>query len=356
MAASRHPRTRTSPASGRVAAVFLLAAIAGLVTAGCAGSHSAATPAEPAESLVWPAPPETARISYVQSVYRPRDLEIKASAFTRFGRWLTGSEKGNEPLVKPFSVALDENDNLCLTDTGANTVSYYDRQAKKWSRWDRAGNTRFESPVAVAKTGGTIFVADAEKRAVLAMDAAGQLRFAITNRLGRPAGLAVVKAELFVADVERHAIVVFDLGGAYRREFGRRGTGPGEFNFPTHVAADPAGGILVTDSMNSRLQLLDVEGRCLAQIGGIGDSPGQFSRPKGAALDSLGHIYALDAMFDNVQIFDRQGKFLLNLGVSGSKPGEFWLPNGIAIDKNNEIFIADCYNHRVQILKYIGPS
>ena len=93
----------------------------------------------PATQIVWPSPPEAPRIAYVQSFSRPADLGIKQSSLTRFGHWITGSDKGNELLVKPFGVALDENDNLCLTDTGANRVSYFDRAKMKWQSWGQIG-------------------------------------------------------------------------------------------------------------------------------------------------------------------------------------------------------------------------
>lgn len=359
----RRGKTRQgSPFPGaRSVALLLLAALALLAggapaLTGCARGSRQPQPAEPATPRVWPEPPQTARIAYSRSVWRPADLGISRSAFTRFGQWLTGSDKGNEPLLKPFGVALDESDNLCVTDTGAGAVCYYDRARKKWHRWTKVGLVRFVSPVAVAKQGDRLFVADSGLGRVITFDVSGRVQGQITNHLERPAGLAISRGRLCVADSLRHRIVVFDMQGQFVAEFGRRGDGPGEFNFPTHLAADFQGRLLVTDSMNSRVQILDGAGRFVAQIGRLGDSPGQFSRPKGVAADSFGHVYVIDALFDNIQIFDPAGPLLLAFGAAGSGVGEFWLPNGIAISRSNEIFVADSYNRRLQIFKYIGPS
>lgn len=337
--------------SSRVAGAVLLA----LLLSACSGSRPA-EPAAPQAALVWPAPPEPARVAFVQSVYRPRDLGARAPGLVRFGRWITGSEKGNERLIKPFGIALDEKDNLCLTDTGANAVCFYERVTKKWSRWTQVGALRFAAPVAVAKSGEVIYVADSALGKLIAFDTSGQLRFATNDGLGRPSGVAVLAEGLYVADAQRHCLVVFDFRGNRLREIGRRGSGPGEFNFPTHTAAGPRGEVLVTDSLNNRVQVLDSQGRFQVGIGQIGDGPGQFSRPKGAAMDRFGHLYAIDAMFDNLQIFNLDGRLLLPLGASGSKAGEFWLPNGIAISRDNEIYVTDSYNHRIQIFKYLGSS
>lgn len=327
-----------------------------LFLAGCSGVDRSAEPSAETLSIVWPAQPELARISYSRVVLRPADLGVKRSGFTRFGQWLTGSEKGNEPFIKPFGIAFDEHDNLCLTDTGANVVCYYDQAKKKWHRWEKAGKVRFSSPVAVARRNGLFYVADSGLASVIAFDDAGKFRFAITNQLQRPSGIAISSNEVFVADSQRHKIVVFDLFGTFLREFGNRGTADGDFNFPTHICVDNAGHVVVTDSMNARVQIFDAAGSFRGQLGALGDGSGQFSRPKGAAVDGLGHVYVIDGMFDNVQIFDMKGVFLLNFGQAGAQPGEFWLPNGIAINRANEIFVADSYNRRIQVFKYIGPS
>jgi DNA-binding beta-propeller fold protein YncE len=324
--------------------------------AGCSGVDKSKAPAPENVSIVWPAPPESPRIAYSKLVSRPADLGIKRSGLTRFGQWLTGSEKGNEPFIKPFGIAFDEKDNLCLTDTGANVVCFYDQEKRKWHRWEKVGKVRFSSPVAVARRNGIFYVADSGLASIIAFDDAGKLRFNITNQLQRPVGIAVGTNEVLVADSQRHMVVVFDLFGKFLREFGKRGTAPGEFNFPTHLCVDIAGHIVVTDSMNARVQVFDAAGHFQGQLGTLGDSSGQFSRPKGVATDTLAHVYVIDAMFDNVQIFDKKDVFLLNFGQAGTQPGEFWLPNGIAINQANEIFVTDSYNRRIQVFKYIGPS
>jgi DNA-binding beta-propeller fold protein YncE len=290
----------------------------------------------------------------VQSIRGPEDVGIKLSTGARALRWIFGSNKDAETLVKPFGVALDENDNLCVTDTGANAVSFYNRAKRTWQRWDRIGNLRFASPVSVAKRRGTLFVADSGLAAVVAFSEKGALLFTVTNRLQRPAGVTIHGERLFVVDSARHAVLTFDLSGNYLAEFGRRGANHGEFNYPTHIATDREGNLFITDSMNARVQVFDSSGKFKSQLGSAGDAPGHFGRPKGLAVDSFGHVYVIDALFDTVQVFDRAGPLLLNFGGSGARPGEFWLANGVAISRTNEIYVADAYNRRVQVFRYVG--
>jgi sugar lactone lactonase YvrE len=312
-----------------------------------------------ASGPVWPSPPQTPRVAYIRSIAQPADAGIRPSAFRRLGNWIIGSRKGNEPFLKPFGLAVDEDDNLCLTDTGAAAVGYLDFARKKWSYWTTVGSktvgtVKFVLPVAIAKHNGVFYVADSALGVVVAFNEKGKLLFKITGDLVRPTGLAVAGERLYVADSQRHCVEVFGLNGQPAFQFGKRGTGAGEFNFPTHIAADQSGHVLVTDSINCRVEVFDLAGHFQKQIGAAGDGFGQFSRPKGVAVDAAGHLYVVDAVFDNIQIFTPDGQLLLYLGEAGSDRGQFWLPNGIAISRGNKIYISDVYNHRIQVLKYLG--
>jgi DNA-binding beta-propeller fold protein YncE len=331
-----------------------LAAAAGLVVSCASTKHEAADIHAP--NPAWPPPPDAPYVVYLRSFSQPSDVQIKSSSVKRFVNWVTGMGVGEGKLVNPFGLALDESGGLCITDTGANAVCLYDEVGKKWHRWDSAGKIHFVAPVAVAKKGDTVFVADSGLAQVLAFNPAGKLLFQINHDCGRPSGLAILGNRLFVTDVNQHCVAVFDLQGNFIFRFGRRGVNPGEFNFPTHASADAHGRLFVTDSMNGRVQAFDAGGHFLFAIGSPGDTSGHFGRPKGVAVDQFGHVYVVDALFNNLQIFDLSGKLLLIVGGSGTAPGEFALPNGIAIGADNRIYVADSLNHRIQVFQYIGPS
>ena len=308
----------------------------------------------PGQGLVWPAPPDEPRIAFVQTISKPSDAGVRGSGFRRMANWITGAQSGDEPLSRPFGLALDEADNLCITDTRENVVCVFDKAARRSYRWEEIGGIRFASPVAVAKKGKILFVADSAIPAIVIFDISGKLLFRINEELTRPSGLAISGDHLVVADAGGHCISIFDLRGKFLSRFGTRGTGPGEFNFPTHVSVDSRGGIYVTDSVNGRVQVFDSKGNFQRLIGGPGDSPGSFGRPKGVAIDSSGRTYVVDAVLHNVQIFDSESRLLLDFGRPGSGLGEFWLPNAAVLGLDNKIYVSDSYNGRVQVFKYIG--
>ncbi|MBW2163925.1 MAG: hypothetical protein JRF43_05670, partial [Deltaproteobacteria bacterium] len=66
---------------------------------------------------------------------------------------------------------------------------------------------------------------------------------------------------IYVVDYLRHTVLVYDLTGRYRFEFGGRGWGEGWFNYPTSLAVDSLGHLLVADLFNNRVQVLEVPSR-----------------------------------------------------------------------------------------------
>jgi len=316
----------------------------------------ASTKPTPVSNPVWPPAPDDPRVVYVRELHAPADIGQSASLFKRVGNWITGENGESVSMQKPFGLALDETGNLCVTDMGANRVYYCDFKHKQWRSFDGVGKTKFASPVAVARKDGIFYVADSQLGKVFAFGDNGKPVREISTPLVRPVGLAIAGNSLAVVDSQAHAVLVFDLQGKLRFQFGQRGAGNGEFNFPTHIATDRQGHFLVTDSMNSRVQVFDLAGKFVSTFGSNGNTSGHFGRPKGVAADTFGHIYVADAVFDNVQVFDLSGRLLLNIGQSGNRPGEFGLPGGVAVGADNQIYIADGYNHRVQVLKYVGQK
>ncbi len=313
---------------------------------------------EPLESpLYWPQPPAEARIEYVGSLSTDKDLK-PAKSFTKsftesiFGK---GSDQG---MLTPYGVCSDGNGRVFVCDSNAQAVHVFNLKTRAYEQW-------IPDPIdgILSQPVGVVF--DAMDR-LLVSDSAGGVLHAFDSDssylgilgggvLEKPSGLAIDPDthRIFVADVGAHQVVVLSFDGELIERVGQRGTGPGEFNFPTNLAFGNDGSLIVSDSLNFRVQVFDADLNPVLQIGEKGDLPGYFSHPKGVAMDSDGHIYVIDSHFESVQIFDRDGGFLLNFGQEGHGPGQFWLPTGIHIDHDNHIWIADSYNQRLQVFKYL---
>jgi len=60
-----------------------------------------------------------------------------------------------------------------------------------------------------------------------------------------------------VLDGDAKRVVVFDETGGFLAQYGREGSGPGEFQYPLELVPRPDGGVSVYDMMNRRLERFD---------------------------------------------------------------------------------------------------
>lgn len=341
------------PRRARVAGVVLLAVIPATLAA-CAWVRSQASPsAATVPNIVWPEPPDRARIELVSVFTRASDLGIERSIWTRIAGLITGA--GEMALVRPAGVVASGT-RIVVADPGAGLVHVYDRSQRRSLALQTCGDTALTEPVAVAIVSDRLYVSDAAAARIHVFNFEGTCQGGWTLDQGsRPAGLATdpVRSRLYVADAAVHQVLGFDLQGQRVLQFGRRGSNAGEFNFPTWLALDADGTLYVTDALNFRVQRFDPDGKLLGAFGNQGDGSGDLARPKGIGIDRHGTIYLVDALFDAVQMFDREGRYLMVFGAHGSEPGHFSLPAGLAVD-GDRIYVADSFNQRVQIFRILG--
>lgn len=338
--------------SGSHAFLYLTIAL-GLLTGCVAAPTKTDKAAEPA-NLVWPLPPEQPRIRFVAEYRGETDFkrdDLKSSLF--------GEERGGIKLLKPHSVAASADGQIIyVTDPQLQAIIVFDLKNKRAGRMETDAHGGLRNPIEIeTDKRGRLFVTDSVRNEILVYSPEGKTLMALGKKedLGRPTGLALDEARnrVYVADTVKHRIVVYDLDGKFVTEFGQRGSEPGQYNYPVHLAVDKDGHLLVSDTGNFRIQIVDGLGRFVRTFGQVGDSYGNFSRPKGIALDSEGNIYVADAAFNNFQIFDAEGRLLLFVGSGGDLPGMFLLPTGMHIDAQDKVYVVDSINARVQVFQYL---
>jgi DNA-binding beta-propeller fold protein YncE len=334
---------------------LMLALVMGLGTMACA--HKTGNSSAPHPERFWPNPPETRRIEFLNAIYGPGDLNINPGFFTKVVRSIAGIPE--TPIVTPHGVTVDAKGRLYVVDTDLKRVHVFDVKDNSHKVFPEDG-TLLSSPVdiAVDDRSGLIFVTDSKQGLVKKFGESGkQLEGSFgSNLFKRPTGIAIngVTSELLVVDTLQSRVFRFDLSTLEPKgSFGGPGNTNGRFHYPTHIFVASDGRILVSDSLNFRVQVFTPKGLFLNIIGGMGRTPGSFSRPKGVAADSDGNIYVVDALFDNIQIFDPRGQLLLAFGEHGNGVGSFWLPTKIYIDPDDVIYVSDSSNHRIQIFKYL---
>jgi DNA-binding beta-propeller fold protein YncE len=334
---------------------WIFAGIAVTLLTACTTTPSLDPVAQP--RIVWPALPAQARIAYVRSFNKAEDLGIGRG----FWQWLSDLFTGGQEfhLIRPMAIVVTADKTIYVADPGAKGVHRFDQMHGDYQFITREDERILPSPVGLALgPDHSVYVVDSELAQLFLIQAGKDTATPLfpNLKLSQPTGIAYDAAShrTYVADTAQHHIVMLSAAGKVIKTFGRRGSGDGEFNFPTYLWLDAQHRLFVTDSLNFRIQIFDPNGNFLGKFGQYGDGTGNLARPKGVALDLDGHIYVMDGLFHALQIFDEQGNLLLPVGQRGTGPGEFYLPTGIFIDGSNRIYIADSHNQRVQILRYLG--
>lgn len=326
----------------------------------------AAAPAVDLSKLVWPPPPDIARIQYVTSVTGEEDInpstkKRKTSWMDRMAGVSLPAEQGKPALRKPYGIAVDSKGAIYVADPGQALIFVFDLAGKKVSY---RGRQQVTTPSGLAiDDSDRLFVADSTQHVVLCFKPDGSLEASFgRDKLVKPVGIAIdlENRYVYVADADLNKIFVFDVD-TYRlvRSFGQRSDAtlaPGTFDRLSNLAVDSDSNLYVVDTFNSRIQVFDADGQFVRMFGKQGNIAGAFMRPKGIAIDADGHVYVVDAEFNNVQVFDSDGRVLMFFGDRGNLPGTFTLASGIAIDQNNRVIVSEQWTGRIQVFRYVTDA
>jgi RHS repeat-associated protein len=354
---------------------------------------------------------------FVADLSNSRIQEVAASTGTQRGQSMTahdiytiaGSSSGNSGhsgdggaatsalLDAPQGIALDGSGNLFVADVGNNRVQEVAISTGTQRGQSMTANDIYT--VAGSSSGSS--------------GHSGNGGAATSALLDQPTGVAVDgSGNLFVADsannrVQEVAIStgaqrgqsmtandVYTVAGSSSGSSGYSGDGGSASSallaFPTSVAVDSAGGLIIADLENNVVR--EVAGTTASQFSltandvftvagnystGTSGSGGQatdaqMTSPKGIVADSSGNLYIADSGANRVQelaatthtqwgISMTAGNLYTILGSSAGTAGSsgdggagtsalLHSPSGVALDANGDLFVADGTNNRVQEL------
>ena len=245
----------------------------------------------------------------------------------------------------PHGIHVDRDGNVWVTDGQNNVPS---------GRGGRAGGAPGETPAAPppqATSGMHVYKFSPEGQLLLTLGTPGGARepgyfWQPNDILTLPNGDILVAEGHSSSPTANARILRFDRNGRYLESWGKKGTGPLEFDQPHALALDSRGRIFVGDRSNNRIQILDQSGKLL-------DTWYQFSRASGIWIDRNDNIYVADSESGSVAPNRPQWKRGIRIGnvrdgrVTAFIPDPETAPRstssaeGVAVDANGVIYGAE---------------
>ena len=134
-------------------------------------------------------------------------------------------------------------------------------------------------------------------------------------------------------------VLRFDKNGNHLKSWGKRGSGPGEFDAPHGVAVDDKGFVYIADRGNKRIQIFDADGNFVKEWP-------LFGTPCGLIIQN-GSVWLANGHAGQIIQLDMSGKVLGITGSQGKALGQYGEAHFIAMTAKNELYVADTLNWRV---------
>lgn len=301
--------------------------------------------------IVYPQPPDTARIQFLTSF---SSSEFATGKQKGFNRLVFGEEAPNN-IVKPMGIKV-KNGKIYICDNILNCILIFDLEKHEFEYFIPEGKGTLKMPLnCFVDDSGMLYVADAMRGQVVIFDKDGSYinAFGKTKEY-KPSDVIVFENKIWVANLAGNTVDVFENSAPYNYLYSipdSEATNDQKLYQPTNLAI-ARNEVCVTDFGQFVIKTYSLKGEYLRTVGSYGQGLGQFVRPKGLALDRDLNLYAVDAGFENVQIFNRNGQLLMFFGGPYKRSGDMYLPSGITIDYDNLKYFEEYVDSEYR-LKYI---
>jgi DNA-binding beta-propeller fold protein YncE len=247
------------------------------------------------------------------------------------------------------AVATDSKDRVFVFHRGPKPMLIFESSGKFIGSW---GDEYLKTPHGLRiDHEGNVWVTDIGNHQVMKFDPDGKLLLSLgkkgmagtaDDQFDRPTDVAVAKTrEFYVSDGYGNSRVLkFSTDGRLLKQWGKKGTGEGEFNLPHAIVLDAKGRVYVGDRENSRIQIFDGDGKHLATWKESGAPYGLFLHGD--------RMFVADGVANWVKVLDANGKPLGRFGEKGTGPGQFQLPHMLCVDSHGDVYVTEINGKRIQ--------
>jgi tripartite motif-containing protein 2/3/tripartite motif-containing protein 71 len=214
---------------------------------------------------------------------------------------ITKSQHGFQSL---FGIAVDDDDNVYVTEDGSGSIFKFDKQCVKIKAIKPA--IKGFTPRGIAVFGDYVIVADA---------------------------MANHQLLVFTRDLMLEKTIDCQTGQAVA----------------VGVACDQDGNIYLCNYGDNCIQVFNTQGVLLYSFGEKGSSSYKLDSPHSICI-SGDFVYVTEwGDADCVSVFTKKGKFITSFGNKGNKEGEVGRPSGLAMDSDGVLYVCDFDNKRLQL-------
>ena len=217
----------------------------------------------------------------------------------RTGNRLQSIKKSQHGFQRLYGVAVDDNDNIYVTDRGSKSMFKFDKNGTQ---------------IKVVKP-------------------------AVKN-LGL-SGIAVSGDQVIVADQTNHLLMSFTRDLEFVKKINLHS------GCPVGVACDEERKMYVCHFRQNCVKVMSAQGELLYSFGD-NDTSHKLCKPYSICVDSE-FVYVSEWVSHCVSVFTKQGKFITSFGKNGSSDGQFNYPSGLAINSDGVLYVCDYVNARIQV-------
>ena len=288
----------------------------------------------PTEKIIYPAPPDAAKIQYLTSISSSLDVTKKQSVFAKS----VLGEAPVLPIYKPYGVFI-RNGKLYISDVSlGGGIEIIDFETNEFKYFVPEGQYQLKLPLnSYVDENDQLYIADIALQKIFVFDGAGKYITSFGKKENKkPSDVFVTKNKIFVADSGNNRINVYNKN-TYKFEyyFPKSNSGNKDFLYKPANITLSNDKVYVSDMGAGNIKVFTINGEYINSISKYGKNIGELVRPKGIAVDKEENIYVVDASFENIQIFNKKGKLLLFFGGHYKNHGDMWLPTKVMIDYDN---------------------
>lgn len=259
-------------------------------------------------------------------------------------------------LLAPVRIAIDNNDNIYVTDFSKKCINKYDNSGTFVGTVFSGGN-----PTSIAiNSDNTIYFGDGETGRISKLNSDGTATEIFSSTVFPSSMVFGSVNNLYIVDSQLKCVFEIDTNGSLINTIGS-----GTLILPVGIAFDSKNSrILVTEhggigtgfNLNAKIWKFDLHGSLLGSFGSYGVGNGNFYRIQGIAINKCGKIFIPDSYQAQVSVFDENESFVTLFGNYGDNLGQLNLPLDIAIDSQERIIMASTNNGSLEIFNIKNPT